>query len=287
MRPLSAALLVLALIATGCVGKDDGGDPNALESAVAKVTGPTDEELRRTPGSIEGLVLTPDVAPIAGATVTLLRENVTTTTDGGGFFRFSGLANGAYLVSASAEGHRTRTAQATATNGTVYVINLTLEPAPVPTPFVEQRELEGFLSCGLVADAADARHRPACAAADPNHRDTFEVDLLPGGQTVVLELVWDTEANPGAQRLSLHAETVGYGAMDQDLGEIVGEGYARLEIPTPIMEKYYPEGGRYRVKVTLDTIGDAPVGAAIQTSFTVIASAFHHEAAPSGFTALS
>lgn len=276
--------MALVVVLAGCVGKDDS--PSALEGAVDKLTGPTEAELRATPGSIQGLVLTASFAPIANARVALLRENVATTTDEAGFFRFAGLANGVYLVSAEAEGYETRTVQASATNGTVYEVELTLAPAPKKTPFVEPREFAGLLSCGIVLESPLGRQSPACSAADPNHRDTFEIDLMPGGAGVVLELVWDPAANPGAPRLRLHAETVGYGAHDEDLGEIMGEGYARLEIPAAVMEKYYPEGGRYRVDVALVAPDAPPAAAAFQMDFTLYATAFYHAAPPAGFTVL-
>lgn len=273
------ALLVLALVAAGCVGSDAA----SVGSAVDRLTGPTEEELRATPGSIEGLVLTPSLAPIPGARVTLLRENVSTTTDGGGFFRFASLANGAYLVAAEAEGYEARAAQATATNGTVFELNLTLAPSPRLDPFVEERELAGLLACGVETDTPEGRRSLACSGADPNHRDRFEVDLLPDAQGLVVELVWDAEGNPGASRLVLELETVGYGALDESLGAAQGEGgYARLEVDPALLAKYYPEGGRYRAIVRLAP-GDPPsVAYAFGTPFTLYASAFHHAPAPAG-----
>lgn len=278
----AALLLAVALLAAGCVGKDE---PSALDAAVAKVTGPSEEELRATPGSIQGLVLTPDVAPIPGATVTLLRENRSTTSDARGFFRFEGLANGGYLLTAEAEGYTSRTVQASATNGTVYELNLTLAPAPRLEPFTETRELNGFLACGVEADGPAGRQSVPCSSADPNHRDAFEVDLLPDARGLVLELVWDPEANPGAAALRLVVETVGYGAQDETLGDVVGSaGYARVEVPAALLAKYYPEGGRYRALVTLEPA--TPAAFAFQAPFTLYASAFHHGDAPAGHTVL-
>jgi hypothetical protein len=283
VRPVPILLVALALLSAGCVGTEEA--PSPIDTAVSKITGPTEAELRATPGSIEGLVLTPSVAPIANARVTLLRENVSATTDASGFFRFAGLANGNYLVSAEADGYRARTVEATATNGTVFELNLTLTAAPPTTPFVESREIAGLLSCGVVVDAPTGRQEPPCAAADPNHRDAFEIDLMDDAKGLVLELAWDPSANPGAARLTMLAETVGYGAMDEQLGLATGEGgYARIEVPQAMLEKYYPEGGRYRVVVSLEPLAAPPAGVAFQTAFTVYASAFHHAPAPSGFS---
>ncbi len=284
MRLIAVALLITALFSAGCTGSSD--KPNALESAVDVFKGPSDAELRATPGSIEGLVLTPSVSPIGGARVTLLRENVSVVTDAGGFFRFAGLRNGAYLVSAEAEGYQVRTVQATAVNGTVYEINLTLTPAPSNTPFVETRELKGLLACGLVAEAPTGRVDPPCSAADANHRDAFEVDLVPDGKTLVVEITWDTEQNPGASTLRLIVETVGYGALDEEFGNVTGSGYARIEVTQPLMEKYYPEGGRFRLRVLLEP-GATPAGAALQTPFTAYTSVGYHAALPADFTVIS
>lgn len=289
MRPL-IALTVLAVLLAGCTGGgDDDGGSLAQQAAELVQTGPTAEELARTPGSIEGVVQTASLAPIAGATVRLVRENATVVTDPSGFFRFANLATTTYLVEASADGYLTRTLSTSARNGTVVDLNITLDPAVIVAPHKETRELAGFLSCGARATTPEGdTHGGDCAAADPNHRDRFEFDVMPDGKLTVIELTWDTEANPGLPMLRLVAETVGYGAMDELLGDEVGEGYARVVVPQSTMEKYYPEGGRMRVVVSMAPESSTPpVAVAAQSSFTVFVTTFYVEPGSPDFAVVS
>lgn len=287
MRPLLALVLALSALAAGCTGQGDEGGA-AQQAARLLDTGPTAEELARTPGSIEGIVHTVALKPIGGAAVRLVRENVTATTDAGGFFRFADLATTSYLVEASAEGYVTRTVVASVRNGTVLELNVTLDEAIVVLPYKETRELAGFLSCGARVAPPGAEEMGAdCAAADPNHRDRFEFDVAADGKLVVIELAWDVAQSPGVPRLRLHAETVGYGAMDEDLGVASGEGYARLVVPQSVMEKYYPEGGRLRATVSMaPDEATPPAEAAARTEFSVYVTTFYVEAGAEDFTVI-
>lgn len=278
---LLPVLLALAILAAGCVGSEEAP---ALEKAAELVTGPSPEELARTPGTLQGLVLTPSLGPIAGAKVAFLRQNGSATTDASGFFRLERATTGPHLLSVSAAGYTNRTVLANARNGTVMEVNITLEPAPSRVPYQEERELQGFLSCGLLAPGHQGVD---CASADPNHRDVFEFDVAPRGKQVVLELVWDAEGNPGARTLRLSAETVGYGAEDLDLGNATGEGHARVTVDRAVMEKFYPEGGLLRARVALTNEGTPPVGLAAQTRFTLYVTTFYHEPGPADYAAFA
>lgn len=285
MRRRSPALLLLAiLLMAGCVGREEA--PAPLEQAASAVLGPSPEELARTPGSIAGLVTSDNLQPVAGALVTLVREERSTTTDAAGLFRLEGLATGEHLLQVSAEGHAPRSVTALARNGTVTDLNVTLQRVAPPEPFAQTHEFGGLLACGLRVEAPVGTQERDCASADPNHRDVFEFPLLEDGREVVLELAWDAETNPGARRLRLSAETVGYGAEDLDLGNVTGEGYARLAVPLAVMEKFYPEGGLMRARVALAADGEAPVGAALQQTFTLYVTAFYHGSAPAGYSVL-
>jgi len=277
MRAL-ALLLALGLLA-GCVGKE--ADAGPVSGALSQLAGPSEEELARTPGSLQGIVHTPALTPIFGARVADPRLGLAATTDTAGFFRLDGLATGEHLLVVTAEGYLTRSVLVQARNGTTLELNVSLEPAPRLEPYVETRELHGFLACALLV-ADDARD---CASADPNHRDVFELDLGAGAKGVVLELAWDEASTPAARSMALLAETVGYGAQDVALGSAAGRGYARVEVPVAVLEKYYPEGGVMRALVALAE-GDAPASAALQARFVVYVSAFYHQAAPAGFSVI-
>lgn len=269
MRPIPL-LVALALLA-GCTGTG-GEEEGALSEAVSQLTGPSEEELARTPGVLQGIVHTPGLTPIFAARVTEVRLGLNATTDVAGFFRMPGLVTGEHLLTITAEGHTTRSITVNARNGTTMEVNVSLEPAPPSEPYVETRELQGFLACATLV-AGEARD---CASADPNHRDIFEFELSDEGKLVVLELVWDVASTPTATHMTLTVETVGYGAQDLDLGNATGSGYARIVVPQEVMEKYYSEGGLMRASVSLAQ-GDTPAAAAVQADFVVYATVFYHE----------
>lgn len=269
-------LLALALLG-GCVGKERAAE--VMPESLAQLSGPSDDELARTPGSLHGLVRTAALEPVPNATVEDGRLSLTTTTDAAGTFVLDGLTTGEHLLSISAFGYLTHSVKVQTQNGTALAIEIVIERMASAEPYVETRELAGFLSCAALV--GEERHD--CASADPNHRDVFEFDLAGSGKNVVLELVWDPADTPGASRMTLFAETVGYGAQDIGLGNATGAGYARVEVPSSVMEKYYPEGGVMRAFVVLAP-GEAPVSATAQTSFTVFVTTFYHEAGPAGFS---
>lgn len=278
MRVLTVAAVVALALASGCVGQDD----EPIAQAVSSLTGPSEEELARTPGVLQGIVHTPSMAPIFPAFVTEARLGVSAATDGSGFFRLAGLVTGEHLLTVTAEGFATRSVVVRTLNGTTLEVNVSLEPAPRIAPYVETRELQGFLACA--ARVAGEAHD--CASADPNHRDIFEFELAPQGKGVVLELVWDAASTPAAPRMTLLAETAGYGAQDLDLGNATGSGYARVAVPQAVLDKYYPEGGLMRAIVALAD-GDAPAALALQSDFVVYVSVFYHEPGPEGYSVLS
>lgn len=279
MRVQALALaLALALVA-GCTGPGEGTEDPSLAEAVSQLRGPTEEELARTPGVLQGIVHTRGLAPIFAARVVEERLEIAATTDATGFFRMEGLVTGKHLLSIAAEGYLTRSITVDTRNGTTVEVNVSLEPAPPDEPFLETRELHGFLACAALV-AGEAHD---CASADPNHRDIFEFELMDDAKLVVLELVWDEASSPAASAMRLAVETVGYGAQDLDLGNATGSGYARVVVPQPVMEKYYAEGGLMRATVSLAE-GEAPVSAAAQASFAVYVSVFYHEAGDAAFS---
>lgn len=277
------ALLAVAVLLAGCSSPE--GEGPSIQGAVDAVLG---EEIdpAKVPGAIQGVVTDPALAPIGSATILLVREERVTVSDASGLFVFADLAPGSYLVQASAAGYATRTVSTQARNGTLTTLNLTLDPDLTPNPHPETLEMRGFLSCGAQVEGPLGEQGADCAAADPNHKDLIEFQVNDLGKNVVLELVWDTAKDPATKRLNLHVETVGYGALDEDLGNVTGEGYVRLVVPQEVMEKYYPEGGMIRARITMDPDEGAPAVAAFQTAFTLYATIFYVEPGPADHSVL-
>lgn len=272
--------LVLLALAAGCTGKDNAA--GAVPDAIQQLAGPSEEELARTPGILQGIVHTPGLSPIAGAHVAEARLGTNVTTDAAGYFQMSGLVTGEHLLIVSAPDHVTRSLLVNTQNGTTLEVNVSLTAAPRLDPYVETRELQGFLTCAALVNG----EAHDCASADPNHRDVFEFELGNDGRLVVLELQWDATSTPAGSTMSLAVETVGYGAQDVDLGNATGSGYARVVVPETIMAKYYPEGGLMRARVALAP-SEAPVSFTAQTQFVVYVSTFYHEPGPAEFTVIT
>jgi hypothetical protein len=272
-----AAVLVLALLA-GCAGKTE----TPVQEAVSALAGPSAEELARTPGTLQGIVHSPSLAPVPNATLTIPRENRSATTDEAGLFRFQALAAGEHMITITAAGFDTRSVTVAVRNGTLSEVDIAMTPAGPTDPYAQTRELAGFLSCAARAQTPAAEERYDCAAADPNHRDIFEFDVDADAKEVVVELVWDTAASPAGKDMTLFVETAGYGSLDLDLGNATGAGHVAIRVPASVMEKYYPEGGMLRARVELAPT--TPVVAAVQSSFTVYVTTFYHGAAPADFS---
>ncbi|HLK59776.1 MAG TPA: carboxypeptidase-like regulatory domain-containing protein, partial [Chthonomonadaceae bacterium] len=102
---------------------------------------PTDAPLPPMPwktrprsGDLKGFVLTPELNPIDGATVTVKRHGKTWThrTDGTGFYAFVDLPPGDIVVTLSAPGYEQQQAKATVAAGKVTTVPFTLGSASVP-----------------------------------------------------------------------------------------------------------------------------------------------------------
>lgn len=252
-----------------------------MPQAIETLAGPSEEDLARTPGRLQGIVHDAALSPVANATVEDARTSAKSVTDAAGYFELVGLETGEHLLYVTASGFVTRSLTIQARNGTTFEVDIALEPAASVEPYVETRELTGFFACALVVNG----EAQDCASADPNHRDTFEFELAPSGKNMVLELQYDPADSPGGSHFLLHAETVGYGAQDIDLGSAGGEGYARIEVPTAVLAKYYPEGGLMRARVSLAP-GGAPAAATAQLSFIVYVTTFYHQAGAAGFSVI-
>lgn len=277
----SALLVVVAIALAGCAKP---AAPAPVEDIVSAVAGPSAEELARTPGTLAGIVRTAALEPIANATLTVPRESRTVTTNEAGLFRIEALPPGEHMVTIAAKGFVTRSLTAAVRNGTLSEVDIVLERAGSTEPYHETIELAGFLSCSARAATPMGEELRDCASADPNHRDAFEFEVGEKAKQVVVELVWTPDDNPAGKRLTLFLETAGYGALDLDLGNATGEGYAAVRAPVDVVARYYPEGGLMRARVELTPT--EPVAIAAQARFTVYVTAFYHEPAPEGFSVL-
>ena len=130
MRPMRLALLlVLTLALAGC-GGDDAPETGTAEPAPDG-------------GSISGVVVTPAIQPITGATVVLESTGAEQTTDLFGRFRFTGLDPGAYVLSASAPDHEPAKLALHVQDGETARPRIQLTPVRPPAPGKETLSFQG------------------------------------------------------------------------------------------------------------------------------------------------
>lgn len=118
MRRLPLAVLALLLL-SGCTA---GGEAELSEAE--KAARSLDVEATETTGVIKGIVVDLTITPIAGVTVSLNGQNVSTTTNDLGAFAFADLEPGTYFLTTSHENY-------TSVQQSVDVVAGEQDPSPV------------------------------------------------------------------------------------------------------------------------------------------------------------
>lgn len=282
MRALSILSLVAALVLAGCAGnKGSSTEPVPTEDETGLPEGITNVLL--------GLVVGPDQAPIANATVEVLSVGMRTNTTDAGEYEFTNLEPRDYLIAVAKEGYRTKTQRAIVEDGRVYELNFLLEEKPLDVPYSVTLPFNGFISCQFAyATNPENVQYHDCGALDSNNKVVKEYELSPGGAQVIIEAEWDAVQSL-AERLTMVVESVGFGHQDIVFGQVSGPSGLRMPIDEPVMRKYYPEGGKLRV-----TFSAAPnldndyldVGLAFQQDYQLYASVFYIEPGPPGYSYL-
>ncbi len=112
-----------------------------------------DDELEATEetGVIRGLVVTPSIEPVDGATITLLNMGRSTTSNADGAFGFDQLAPGTYFMEVAHDGYNGTQASATVVAGVDRppVVRVLLTPNPTTQPYIEALSFTGYLACGI------------------------------------------------------------------------------------------------------------------------------------------
>lgn len=142
MRRASAlALLLAASLLAGCASNapsDSGAGAKELE-------GVTDDT-----GGIRGVVVDSAISPIVGAVVALGNEK-TTKTDATGFFNFTGLKPGDYLLKASKFGYEGSQTTTTVVAGIKdpQVVKMQMLRIAGLQPYIQPHKMDGFYECAF------------------------------------------------------------------------------------------------------------------------------------------
>ena len=158
--------LAVVLLLAGC----SDGDPSSKDDG---------EDATSVLGGLQGIVVSEAIVPIAGANVTLVPGNATTTTSADGGFAFTGLEPGSYTLTVTLTGYVPVTQPAQTGETLVKVI---LVPDTSSQRYVQVQGYEGFIETS--ANLGGAR---TSNGDTPNY--TFE-GRLP--DFIQVEMVWDS-----------------------------------------------------------------------------------------------
>lgn len=261
---------------------------------------------------IAGLVESNALVPLAGANITVVEAGLRLQTDSTGRFFTPGLATGVYTVTAVADGFalQSRTARPEVTS-----LQFILERAAPTKPYnVTLPPLHGIFECAseelIGSGTCDVFLRFAGGPAVFHNESAFLFGTELGWRTIVMDLVFDAENNPGidGMRLTLRGanSTAALDSYDQ-YGRFYGQSSfsSRVEpggnytdgttsVPanvTAFKLEVYPQGHGYHAVCAPD-LPEHPaecftgVGAAVNLRFDLFVTIFYATPAPEGFTLL-
>lgn len=276
--PAAALVLLLPALLAGCTADEPALEPLEAQTAL-----------------LSGTVTTLALEPLVGVRVVASDTPFSATTDATGRFEMR-LPLGDYILLTKAPGYVDQ-AQRARLDGTDVALAFQLRAVPTQQPAVRTYEGKGLLACGGVVKNGDGHdeasaHRMDCGASDPNQRPAveFELGAEPGLMGLVLELSW-TPTTEAGKRLVLRATQVN-GGTEELLGEVEGEGHARVVVAPSVAALRFGGGGTLRLEAVptgsfLDEDSALDAGLALQQPFTVYATEFVHAPPPPDFSVLA
>jgi hypothetical protein len=191
--PVLVSILVLMAGCSG--GSHKASAKNSLAPAPpATVTSDT--------GSVEGLVVDAEQAPIAAVDVALVELTQSIKSDAAGRFVFNNLPPGAYKLVAQRLGYESFAKKVDVGVANVTRVTVVLHVLSIPVePFVTVLPFKGFIQCG----ANPLFPVNACGAATGQDKDrfVFPIDRNQSFKEVVIELVWKPATAATGQELEI------------------------------------------------------------------------------------
>jgi hypothetical protein len=289
-----AALLAAALLA-GCAGQGAPATPS---------TGPAVDAMR-----IAGLVESDALVPLANATVAIASLNLSVVTDARGLFAFEPLPPRAYLVEASLAGYRSQplVARPGTNEGSLDFVLQRVQPV---LPYRNAYSFDGHIECGaealIISGPCDAAAQEAGVPPVLDNTSSFRLAMEAGWRSIIVDVVFDPEANPGMDGLRLAVRGPRDGdALDRyeqygrfhgsapytvrlDAGEAYPDGTAPVDgNQTALVLDAYPQGHAWHAACDptgLDGRCLAGLGAGANIDFSLYVTVFYVEPAPEGFT---
>ena len=295
MRAAAAWFLPAILALAGCSGT--GGEPTGEPT-------PTADRMR-----IAGLVESDALVPLGNATVAIQGLNLTVQTDATGRFAFEPLPPRTYVVEASLAGYRTQplVARPGTNEGS---LDFVLQAVQAPRPYRVAYEFQGHIECGaealIISGPCDTAVQEGGGPALMDNTSAFRFAFQPGWRSIVIDVVFDPEANPGMDGLRVAVRKASdaaalddyeqYGRFHGDAPYTIrldaGATYPDGDGPIPgnltgLLLDAYPQGHAWHAvcdPTGVDGRCLAGAGAGANIDFALYATVFYVEPAPEGFT---
>lgn len=274
---LALVALVLPALLAGCAADEPEVQPLEVQTAL-----------------LSGTVTTLALEPLGGIRVYVPNSPHEALTDSTGRFELR-LPLGEYILLTDAPGY-VNTAQRARLDGPDVQLAFQLRAVPTQAPSVRTFEAEGLVACGALVQNGDGHddgsaRRVDCGASDTNQRPyvDFVLDAEPGTSGIVIELTWKPTTDAG-KRLLLRATQVN-GGTEETVGEVEGDGYARVVVAPSVAALRLAAGGTLRVHAVpagsfLDENSALDAGVVVEQPFTVYVTAFAHAPPAPDFSVL-
>lgn len=265
MRPAPALVLLLVAL-SGC--GDGPADAPAAPDPAAPPAG----------SGISGVVVTPTIQPIPGATVELLDTGASAQTDLFGRFRFD-VEPGTYRLRASAPDHSTVEETAVVEDNRTARVRIRLESQGPAVPFHQTFQFDGRVDASLgPADDPAAPAKQAAGADGCECRFQFPVGRL--AVAVSVEALWEDSLSPPDAAPSRFRYNVTSGT---------GTAWAAGDGPSPLVahlsEAEFTEGFAFADHAVLDlTFLPDAVWPAVDQTYTLFVTVWEVEGPPEGWS---
>jgi hypothetical protein len=212
-----AFLAILGLLLSGCSGNDgkQDADEDLFDDAPQAALGK---------GLIRGLVLTPALVPVPGATIQMTSSGLNENSDENGAFVFADLEPGSYFLEVSKPGWTTvqQQAEVVADEQEPPIVKVAIDRLPGSFPRAVTLQQDGFISCSV----GTPRTYSSCAidaiGQEENPEIYYTIDGVPSA--IQTEIIWDSTQPTGDWLYVVQ----GFCTCDGGVPDLVEEGGARF-----------------------------------------------------------
>lgn len=235
---------------------------------------------------VQGWIVDERLVPIVNASVTWTGTNASTQSRPDGFYRLEGPVGVEGLLVFEQAQHAAQARAVSAASGRLHWLNVTLVRLPVLEPYAETQSFQGILRCGVVATTQEDPSRPhehqgvRCSQTLNDTSNRWEYTIPSDTTGIVVEAFWDAQS-PVAQAMVLKIVSAS--------GEVFGFAEStspnRLQLSSFKLQQELAAGSDLLVMTLEPGAGTGnhehgAVGAFVQQSFTVYATAFFHAPVP-------